>query len=108
MTITRVWIEEGCISCGNSEDNCPEVFKVKDEGAVVLCTRIDVVKFANNNHGREYEKIIWFFNGWLSFYSPASCNGCGCTCIQHAGHKAGAYDGSNDRHSCPDNRKFRG
>ena len=36
MTITRVWIEEGCISCGNSEDNCPEVFKVKDEGAVVL------------------------------------------------------------------------
>ena len=36
MAITRVWIEEGCISCGNSEDNCPEVFKVKDEGAVVL------------------------------------------------------------------------
>jgi len=29
MTITRVWIEEGCISCGLSESNCPEVFKVK-------------------------------------------------------------------------------
>ena len=36
VAITKVWIEEGCISCGNSEDNCPEVFKVKDEGAVVL------------------------------------------------------------------------
>ena len=28
MTITHVWIEEGCISCGLSESNCPEVFKV--------------------------------------------------------------------------------
>ena len=33
MAITKVWIEEGCISCGMSEDNCPEVFKVKDVGA---------------------------------------------------------------------------
>jgi len=29
MAITRVWIEEGCISCGLSESNCPEVFKVE-------------------------------------------------------------------------------
>jgi ferredoxin len=29
MAITRVWIEEGCISCGMSELNCPEVFKVE-------------------------------------------------------------------------------
>ena len=36
MAITRVWIEEGCISCGMSEGNCPEVFKVKSEGATVL------------------------------------------------------------------------
>jgi ferredoxin len=28
MTIQRVWIEEGCISCGLSEGNCPEVFKI--------------------------------------------------------------------------------
>ena len=35
MTITRVWIEEGCISCGLSADNCPEVFKVKDEDSTV-------------------------------------------------------------------------
>ena len=27
MAITRVWIEEGCTSCGMSENNCPEVFK---------------------------------------------------------------------------------
>ena len=36
MAITRVWIEEGCISCGQSEANCPEVFKVKDKGAMVI------------------------------------------------------------------------
>jgi ferredoxin len=29
MAITRVWIEEGCISCGLSQENCPEVFKVE-------------------------------------------------------------------------------
>ena len=36
MAITRVRIEEGCISCGSSEGNCPEVFKVKDGGATVI------------------------------------------------------------------------
>ena len=30
MPITRVWIEDGCIGCGMSELNCPEVFKIKD------------------------------------------------------------------------------
>ena len=30
MAIKRVWIEEGCISCGMSEMNCPEVFKIDD------------------------------------------------------------------------------
>ena len=29
MAITRVWIEKGCVSCGLSETNCPEVFKVE-------------------------------------------------------------------------------
>ena len=28
MAITRVWIEEGCITCGMSELNCPELFKI--------------------------------------------------------------------------------
>ena len=36
MAIKRVWIEEGCISWGMSEDNCPEVFKVKDVGSTVI------------------------------------------------------------------------
>ena len=36
MAVTRVWIEEGCNSCGLSEGNCPEVFKIKDEGATVI------------------------------------------------------------------------
>ena len=36
IAITRVWIEKGCIACGSSEVNCPEIFKVKDEGATVI------------------------------------------------------------------------
>ena len=40
MAITRVWIEKGCITCGLSEGNCPEVFKVKHgklvKGATVI------------------------------------------------------------------------
>ena len=36
MAVTRVWIEEGCISCSLSEGNCSEVFKVKAEGATVI------------------------------------------------------------------------
>ena len=30
MAIKRVWIEEGCIVCGLSADNCPAVFEIKD------------------------------------------------------------------------------
>ena len=36
VVITKVWIEKGCITCGLSESNCPEVFKVKDVGATVI------------------------------------------------------------------------
>ena len=28
MAISRVWIEDGCLSCGVAESICPEVFKV--------------------------------------------------------------------------------
>lgn len=34
MAITRVWIEEGCIACGNCESVCPEVFTVTDHSNV--------------------------------------------------------------------------
>ena len=43
IAIARVWIEEGCISCGSSEINCPEVFKLtgtdglsQDGGSTVI------------------------------------------------------------------------
>ena len=36
MAITRIWIEEGCNSCRMLENNCPEVFKVKDRGSTVI------------------------------------------------------------------------
>ncbi len=35
MAITRVWIEEGCIMCGSSEENCPELLQLDDNGARV-------------------------------------------------------------------------
>ena len=31
MGIIRVWIEEGCVTCGNSEEVCPEVFEIDIE-----------------------------------------------------------------------------
>ena len=35
MAITKVWIEEGCTSCGLCEEICPEVFKLKDQATVI-------------------------------------------------------------------------
>jgi len=35
MAITKVWIEEGCTSCGLCEEICPEVFKQEDQAIVI-------------------------------------------------------------------------
>ncbi|MBW6500071.1 MAG: ferredoxin [Bacteroidales bacterium] len=35
MAINKVWIEEGCISCGSCEQICPEVFKLEDVSTVI-------------------------------------------------------------------------
>ena len=37
MPITKVWIEDGCITCEHSSDTCPEVFEVPpgNETAIV-------------------------------------------------------------------------
>ncbi len=35
MAIKRVWIEEGCIMCGMSEANCPELLQLEHNGACV-------------------------------------------------------------------------
>jgi ferredoxin len=34
MAINKVWIEEGCTSCGLCEETCPEVFEMPDEAIV--------------------------------------------------------------------------
>lgn len=34
MSITKVWIEEGCTSCAMCEDLCPDVFEMPDEAVV--------------------------------------------------------------------------
>jgi len=35
MAIKKVWIEEGCTSCGMCEEICPEVFEMPDEAQVI-------------------------------------------------------------------------
>jgi len=34
MAITKVWIEDGCISCGLCSDICPDVFELEDIAVV--------------------------------------------------------------------------
>ncbi len=34
MAIKKVWIEEGCTSCGLCTDECPEVFEMEDVAIV--------------------------------------------------------------------------
>lgn len=34
MAIKKVWIEEGCTSCGLCESICPNVFEMPDEAVV--------------------------------------------------------------------------
>ncbi len=34
MAISKVWIEEGCTSCGLCEEICPEVFELEDIAVV--------------------------------------------------------------------------
>jgi len=51
MTITRVWIEDGCVGCGLAESCCPEVFKVAENAGFFLNTVIegvDLSKFEAN------------------------------------------------------------
>ena len=43
MAISRVWIEDGCFSCGVAEGICPEVFLVVDENTVI--EGVDLSKF---------------------------------------------------------------
>ena len=35
MGISKIWIEDGCTSCGLCEDISPEVFKMKDVATVI-------------------------------------------------------------------------
>ena len=50
MSITKVWIEDGCICCGLSSDTCPEVFEIPDD------QYINVVK--ENVDFSQYEEEI--------------------------------------------------
>ena len=49
MGIIRVWIEEGCVTCGNSEEVCPEVFEIDiDAGTAIVRESIEFSKSTTN------------------------------------------------------------
>lgn len=35
MAITKVWVEDGCTSCGLCEGSAPEVFEIDDVSEVI-------------------------------------------------------------------------
>ena len=35
MALSKVWIVDGCISCGLCSDLCPEVFRLEDVAVVI-------------------------------------------------------------------------
>jgi ferredoxin len=41
MGIVRVWIEDGCVTCGNSEEVCPEVFEIDIEAETSIVLNCD-------------------------------------------------------------------
>ena len=43
--ITNVWIEEGCVTCGNSESICPEVFEIDIEKETATVKIVDFSLF---------------------------------------------------------------
>lgn len=53
MAISKVWIEDDCISCGSCEGICPEVFYVTDhsnvrEGIVLSDFEVGIKEAAEN------------------------------------------------------------
>ena len=45
MAISRVWIEDGCISCGLAEDICPQVFKLSNNTSNTVIEGADLSSF---------------------------------------------------------------
>ena len=45
MAISRVWIEDGCISCGLAEDTCPQVFNLSDNTSNTAIEGADLSSF---------------------------------------------------------------
>ena len=43
--IKNVWIEEGCVTCGNSESVCPEVFEIDIEKETATVKIVDFSQF---------------------------------------------------------------
>ena len=54
MSITKVWIEEGCIVCNACEAECPDVFHVTDTTCTIRAeVRVDGVQSENRDEMSE-------------------------------------------------------
>ena len=61
--IKNVWIEEGCVTCGNSESVCPEVFEIdieKEDTLTILEKYVDDIEInAPKNKLKELMKVLY-------------------------------------------------
>ena len=62
MGIIRVWIEEGCVTCGNSEEVCPEIFEIDIEAGTAVVN--DSEDFLIGDGGM-YELAELFGNSYI-------------------------------------------
>lgn len=54
MSITKVWIEEGCIVCNACEAECPDVFHVTDTTCTIRAeVRVDGTQSENRDEMSE-------------------------------------------------------
>jgi len=53
MTISKVWINEGCISCRTCEVMCPDVFHVTDDGDCLIRDSVRTDGITSNNRNEK-------------------------------------------------------
>ena len=65
MSITKVWIEDGCICCGMSSDTYPEVFEIPDDHDInVVKENVDFLYFC---HFKNHRICLGFYTALSKF-----------------------------------------
>lgn len=53
MTISKIWINDGCISCHKCEADCPDVFHITDDGDCIISANLVINGIASNNRNEK-------------------------------------------------------